>query len=186
MSTTGKLFEMRPRPWEAHEPYDGCDGHMQWSVWDDDGNFICECDGKDEGELEARAIVDAVNRTMPEVCGSGAPAMSNLMSTYLYACTPYQPYQPPDSPAAPPPIQIPPLPFDKPLPPGFEVIGTSPPPTVDVERIKRAAAIAALVSFYSTMLETAAKAKQSPGYRRAIADIGKAISEQIQKLSATP
>lgn len=67
---------VRPLPFAVHEPYDGCDGkRMQYSVWDDDGNLVCECEGEDEGREEAILIATAVNRAGPRVCvGCGAPA----------------------------------------------------------------------------------------------------------------
>lgn len=66
----------RPLPWHVHSPYNGCDGErMQHSVWDDDGNFVCECDGEDEGYAEAVAICVAVNRTGNKTCANcGKPA----------------------------------------------------------------------------------------------------------------
>jgi hypothetical protein len=34
---------------------------MNYSIWDDDGNLICECHGEEEGKLEAKHIVATVN-----------------------------------------------------------------------------------------------------------------------------
>jgi hypothetical protein len=68
---------MTPRslPLSEKEPYDGCVGHMQCSVWDYDGNLVCECDGEDEGRAEAVAIVWAVNRIAKPICAHcDAPA----------------------------------------------------------------------------------------------------------------
>jgi hypothetical protein len=68
------LFEARPLPWHVKNPYDGCNAdepehnHMQCSVWDNDGNLVCECMGEDEGRREAIAIATAVNRSGPKVC----------------------------------------------------------------------------------------------------------------------
>ena len=72
----------RPLPWYVQRPFDGCgddegtgSDHMQYSIWDADGNLICECDGDDEGCEEAITIVTAVNRAGPKVCAScDAPA----------------------------------------------------------------------------------------------------------------
>lgn len=64
----------RPLPWYVQGPFDGCDGHMQHSVNDADGCFICECDGEDEGFEEAIDIASAVNRAGPRVCECGEPA----------------------------------------------------------------------------------------------------------------
>lgn len=52
----------RPIPWHIAEPYRGCNGKlMNYSIWDDDGNLICECHGEEEGKLEAKHIVATVN-----------------------------------------------------------------------------------------------------------------------------
>ena len=82
----------RPLPWAVHAPYDGCHGkRMQHSVWDDDGNFICECDGEEEGHEEAVAIAIAINRAGPRVCahcGKPATCFGSYESdlTPAYAC----------------------------------------------------------------------------------------------------
>lgn len=68
------IGDVHPLPWYVQGPYDGCDAHMQHSVLDVDGCFICECDGEDEGHAEAVAIVEAVNRAGPRVCECGGQA----------------------------------------------------------------------------------------------------------------
>jgi hypothetical protein len=66
----------RALPWYVIAPNDACNGNkMQWSVWDDDCNLVCECFGEDEGHDEAIAICDAINRRGDKVCSNcGEPA----------------------------------------------------------------------------------------------------------------
>ena len=69
MKLISDTIKHRPLPWCVQEPYDGCEpGHMQYSVWDADGNLVCECDGEDEGRAEAIAICAAVNLSGPREC----------------------------------------------------------------------------------------------------------------------
>jgi hypothetical protein len=64
------ILSERGLPWCVLAPFDGCDGdaHLGHSVWDFNGNLVCECFGEDEGRREAIAIVATVNRTGPAVC----------------------------------------------------------------------------------------------------------------------
>jgi hypothetical protein len=76
-----KILEDRKLPWHVQPPYEGCNtdeperNHMPYSVWDEEGNLVCECSGEDDGREEAVAIATIVNRTGPATCATcGEPA----------------------------------------------------------------------------------------------------------------